>query len=148
MSDAKLQAARAYIKFGNYAAAKAILEAMPESQTAQRWLKRLAERATSEETPQPPFPEKQQGWEYCVAGPFMFLTQDGVRPNYPVVITYTPTGQQVNPIRVGSPKEADVITSQIAQMGLEGWELVAAGNVMLSPSQMGHMLYFKRPLRD
>ena len=146
MSEAQLQAARAYIEAGDYAAAKAILERMPDNHTAQRWLRKLAEVTT--ESSSQTFPEPRERWEYCVAGPIMALGQDGIVPHYPVIITYTPNGQDARPIRVGSQNEGNVITSLIAKMGLDGWELVASANVMLLPStKEGHMLYFKRLLR-
>lgn len=83
-----------------------------------------------------------QKWEYCIVGPIK--GDHRWAGHYPSQIFLTANGQTQTPIE-GSKKETEeeVLAKTIAQMGMEGWELVAAGSVK---EVTFHYLYFKRPV--
>lgn len=138
MSNEQLQAARAYIESGDYEAAKTILEKMPDNQTAQKWLVRLIGMAQM----------PTQRWEYCLLGSVVHAHSDGhIQTGDTVIVHFSPDGE--HKIR----SKVDVPTA-IAQLGERGWEMVATGagfavtTLTGSNGIPGHVLYFKRPLRD
>ena len=170
MSEAKLQAARAYIESGDFAAAKAILEAMPDNPTAQTWLKRLVEKQSAEPSPKvhrvtsqgfpdrgetaaqkSPHPQNEgitqshQQWEYCALGSITHIDSRGhVYTGDTSLVLFSSDGTHKTKSKVNFP-------TTIATLGSEVWELVGAAPVFAVATLSGqngtpgHMLYFKRP---
>jgi hypothetical protein len=92
-----------------------------------------AARAPKPARPAAPAPQAVQ-WEYLVVS---LAQKNGWRPRY------------VNGKEVKNWSQAPVIHDFIAQMGQDGWEMVAAGaGKNLYGSSDGYHLFFKRILRQ
>ncbi len=161
MAEGKLHTARAYIEAGDYRQAKAILETMPNSYTAQRWLKRIADRIppttepvtmiathrAAEPATQMPFHEPaaeraQQRWEYCALGIMDHDPgDDGAAAEATVLIQFSPTGEHLVENNLHW-------ATVIAQLGDEGWEMVNTGAALglktLAGASLDQVIYFKR----
>ncbi len=163
MAEGKLHTARAYIEAGDYRQAKAILETMPDSHTAQRWLKRIADRIPPEREPEPmtmiathraaepvtqmPFHEPaaegvRQRWEYCALGIMEHDPgDDGAAAEATILIQFSPTGEH----EVENNLHWATV---IAQLGDEGWEMVNGGSALglktLAGASLDQVIYFKR----
>ena len=82
-------------------------------------------------------------WEYCALGPIKDLNGDGLKGYYPTLVVFGPTGVSHPYGNMQTGKEQITIASAISRLGLDGWELVAAGTLPFS-TESRHALYFKR----
>jgi hypothetical protein len=77
-------------------------------------------------------------WEYCVVFGYMGRNpQRHIDTNGPGVFRFHANGYDVTPIK--GRDEGSQIAATIAQLGLDGWELVVANQ---------GELFFKRPIPD
>ena len=123
MVSVKLQAARELIVADHFNAARSILETMPTSTTAQKWLTRLEDIAPVEE-------QKMSKWEYLEV---YVKTSDRLPADINAVIEDRPCTTVDH-----------FYTRMLNQYGAEGWELVS------EELQGGdfYRLLFKRPRQD
>ena len=83
-------------------------------------------------------------WEYCVLGPIKDVDNRGLIGDYPAWIYFTLDGPKKAPVNIrDGGNEPTVLAKAIAQLGLEGWELVGVGDVGADRTSY-HVLYFKR----
>ncbi len=88
-----------------------------------------------------------QKWEYCTLGPIEYSSTSWKWiPNEPTRIVFTTKGVKEQGFHINedhSLKDVqDEVSTALAQLGEQGWELVGCGSVFAA----GHFLYFKRPL--
>jgi hypothetical protein len=121
MSSVKLQAARELIMDDHFNAARAVLETMPASPTAQKWLVKLEEIA--------PVEQISSGWEYSEV--YVKASERTVN-NVGAVMAERPVTTVDH-----------FYTRLLNEYGMEGWELVS------EELQGGdhYRLLFKRPKR-
>lgn len=119
MSKVKLQAARELIVDDHFDAARAVLQTMPTSPTAQKWLVKLEEIAPVEQTP--------AGWEYSEV---YVKASERALSNVSAVMAERPVTTVDH-----------FYTRLLNEYGTEGWELVS------EELQGGdhYRLLFKRP---
>lgn len=119
MSNIKLQAARELIMDDHFNAARAVLETMPTSPTAQKWLGKLDEIA----------PATTPGWEYTEV---YIKASERTVANVSTVMAERPVTTVDH-----------FYTRLLNEYGMEGWELVS------EELQGGdhYRLLFKRPKR-
>lgn len=94
-----------------------------------------------------------QQWQYCMLGP---IKQGGVGAPfggyYPALVYFKVDGPETRKIEAPAQmKESEVLSQVVAQLGLNGWEMVGAGAVAGRFGSVGatydegfHFLYFKR----
>ena len=104
MTSVKLQAARELIVGDHFDAARSVLETMPASNTARKWLNRLGEIA-------PPTDNAMTKWEYLEV---YVKTSDRLPADINAVIEDRPFTTVDH-----------FYTRMLNQYGAEGWELVA-----------------------
>lgn len=78
-------------------------------------------------------------WEYCAIRGTRWRSVSGLKPYYPHLTLFAADG--LKEWYIEKP-EIDNAAKAIAQLGEEGWEMVACGNMDESDI---HVLYFKRP---
>ena len=80
-----------------------------------------------------------QKWEYCVLGLIKDMNRDGLVGYYPRVVFFGLNGIDKNVSLHHEENEQFNIAKAIAQLGMEGWELVGTGDTTAK-----HVIYFKR----
>ncbi|MEI7554984.1 hypothetical protein [Candidatus Chlorohelix sp.] len=77
-------------------------------------------------------------WEYCcVIG--MGKLMRNLEPSFPAIWFFREDGIEI--VDIKSKTEGNDVAKVIARLGLEGWEMVGAGN----NGTEHHSLYFKKP---
>lgn len=92
-------------------------------------------------------------WEYCIVGPLQWAghgvgAQGGSLAGMHPTITVLKPGQPQMISKINKQPgmaEHDVVMSLIAQLGVDGWEMVTSAQVGVSAAVF-HFLYFKRPI--
>lgn len=122
MANVKLQAARQLIMDDHFDAARAVLETMPASPTAQKWLVKLEEISPVIQTP--------PGWEYTEV---YVKAAERTLSNVSMVMAERPVTTVDH-----------FFTRLLNEYGMDGWELVS------EELQGGdhYRLLFKRPKRS
>ena len=96
-----------------------------------------------------------QQWQYCVLGPIKQGTLGSpFEGYYPSLIYFTVDGPETRKIEAPEGiKAQDILSRVVAQLGTNGWEMVAAGAIAGRFGSVGdkhdegfHFLYFKRPM--
>ncbi len=79
-----------------------------------------------------------QKWEYCALGVIKTMNSDGLVGDYPRLVFFGLNGIAQN-VSLRDGNEPVNIAKAIAQLGMEGWELVGTGDTTAK-----HVIYFKR----
>ena len=97
-------------------------------------------------------------WEYCVLTGVMVPTRGDFSGYYPHLFKFSKDGiaEEMDLTKKGAAKrpdgwekasEGEYIAATIAQLGMQGWEMVGTGLGMLNFGDWGsHSIYFKRPI--
>ena len=79
-----------------------------------------------------------QKWEYCSIVGIGGGLHRTLGTGDPAILNFTTDGVQVLEIK---GNESTLVAKAINQLGEQGWEMVAAGNI----APLYHCIYFKRP---
>ena len=79
-----------------------------------------------------------QKWEYCAVTDISGQSSGGFGVCGAHFVTFTLDGLHAT---TGRPPDTQLVVQRIAELGMDGWEMVGCGNV----GEYTHTLYFKRP---
>jgi hypothetical protein len=79
-------------------------------------------------------------WEYCAVGAIHKMSRN-FDTSYPVLWYFTVAGVRAVDITGGAKQEPFETARIVAELGDEGWEMVASGS---ANEGYNHILYFKR----
>jgi len=87
-------------------------------------------------------------WEYCAIALVGRTSEGGLYTHYPELVTFGIDGPESEDFGGGGTQEQLRTSKAIAQLGLDGWELVGAAPTHEKEPTTYSTLYFKRPIED